>query len=406
MKKKILIVEDDETVANIYANRFREEGFEAETLSDGAAALNRIPTYRPNVVLLDLDLPLVHGLEVIKRVRSQPELQSLPLVVFSNAYQHSIIAQAWKAGASMCLIKADSTPTQVVAAVSKAMFEAANSAPRLTLPTPPTVLYQSTHRPNAKADPVFQAEIVKAFARQTHESLMEMRTMWGQFLTCKDPALQISHLRQIQHKVHALTSNAAVAECLQMANMSSAFEALLKELCDRPDNINLSTIRTVGLTVDFLAFLLDWVGRDLPTQVSPPRVLVVDDEFIACRAVESALEIVNIKPAIADRAEDALTLLQENPYDLILLDVDMPGITGFELCSQLRALPAHKNTPVIFVTGMTSFEDRAQSTLSGGNDLIGKPILLIELTVKAVTHLLRHQLQTWYVKHPAKNQTH
>ena len=81
--------------------------------------------------------------------------------------------------------------------------------------------------------------------------------------------------------------------------------------------------------------------------------------------------------------------LRENPFDLIFLDAEMPGLNGFELCGELRKLPTNKATPVIFVTSLTKFEVRAQSSLAGGNDLIAKPFLMMELAVKALTYLLK-----------------
>jgi putative two-component system response regulator len=74
----------------------------------------------------------------------------------------------------------------------------------------------------------------------------------------------------------------------------------------------------------------------------------------------------------------------------------MPGMGGFELCEKIRQLPNYKRTPVIFVTGHADFDNRIHSVLSGGNDLIAKPVFPIELAVKAVTHLLRSQLpESW-----------
>ena len=70
----------------------------------------------------------------------------------------------------------------------------------------------------------------------------------------------------------------------------------------------------------------------------------------------------------------------------------MPGIDGFELCTKIRELPAHKNTPVIFVTNLTDFKSRARSSLSGGNDFIAKPFMFIELSCKALTYLMRARL--------------
>ena len=75
-------------------------------------------------------------------------------------------------------------------------------------------------------------------------------------------------------------------------------------------------------------------------------------------------------------------------------NVDMPGMNGFELCTKLRTLPAHKKTPVVFVTSLKHFESRASSTMSGGNDFIAKPFLFIELAVKALVYVLRGRLES------------
>jgi CheY-like chemotaxis protein len=85
----------------------------------------------------------------------------------------------------------------------------------------------------------------------------------------------------------------------------------------------------------------------------------------------------------------ALQLLEATPYDLVLLDINMPGMTGFELCEKLRRFPHSKNTPVIFITGHNNFDNRKQSVLSGGHDFITKPVSPSELVLKATIHLLK-----------------
>lgn len=71
----------------------------------------------------------------------------------------------------------------------------------------------------------------------------------------------------------------------------------------------------------------------------------------------------------------------------------MPNMDGFELCARLRALPQHRKTPVVFVTSLNDYESRACSTMAGGNVIIAKPFLFIELTVKALIHIMRNRLQ-------------
>jgi DNA-binding response OmpR family regulator len=83
--------------------------------------------------------------------------------------------------------------------------------------------------------------------------------------------------------------------------------------------------------------------------------------------------------------------LAENEFDLIILDVRLPDVEGFDLCKKIRALPDHKKTPVIFVTGANDLESRARSIISGGNDFICKPFMLLELSVKALAQVINYR---------------
>jgi DNA-binding response OmpR family regulator len=74
--------------------------------------------------------------------------------------------------------------------------------------------------------------------------------------------------------------------------------------------------------------------------------------------------------------------------------VDMPSMNGFELCTRIRTLPSYARTPVVFVTALNDLENRANSSMSGGNDFITKPFLFIELTVKALVHVMRSRLES------------
>jgi len=166
---------------------------------------------------------------------------------------------------------------------------------------------------------------------------------------------------------------------------------LLKELYDKPKSINASTLRTVAATIDFLAILFT-KAASTEKAFAPAEVLVVDDEAISRRAITYALDKANLKSMAVEDPLKALDLLTQKKFDLVFLDVDMPNMTGFELCSKLRTLPAYAKTPVVFVTGLNDLENRANSSMSGGNDFIAKPFLFIELTVKALTHVLRSRL--------------
>ena len=241
-------------------------------------------------------------------------------------------------------------------------------------------------------DAAFQAELRQTFLASAPADIAQMRALLQTFIKTEGETARLEKLFTLYRKVHSLTSNSAVAAVAGVAQMSSALEALLKELYEKPKNLNASTLRTLAHTVDFLSVLLEQSSAQDPENLPPPNIMVVDDEPISRRAVIYALEKAHLKCVSVEDPNVALNMLSEYKFNLIFLDVDMPGMTGFELCTKLRALPGHAKTPVVFVTGLTDFESRARSTLSGGNDLIAKPFLFMELAVKALSYVLKGQL--------------
>ncbi|HEX5398870.1 MAG TPA: response regulator, partial [Verrucomicrobiae bacterium] len=175
---------------------------------------------------------------------------------------------------------------------------------------------------------------------------------------------------------------------------SDAIEALLKELYEKPRNINASTLHTVTEGVDILGFLFERGAASEQEEFPTGDVLVVDDEPISRRAIAYALEKARLQSISAEDPNAALKLLEQKPFDLVILDVDMPGMSGFELCDKMRALPQHKQTAVIFVTVLSEFDDCARSRVAASGDFIAKPFLFIELTVKALIHVLRVRWRT------------
>jgi CheY-like chemotaxis protein len=117
--KTIVIIEDHPVLISIYRNKFIAEGFQVEIASDGQSGLELINRMKPNLVVLDLAMPKLNGIEVLKRLRANPLFQALPVIIFSDsAWQQ----QAWKEGATIVLSKSGHTPSQVVETVRKALL--------------------------------------------------------------------------------------------------------------------------------------------------------------------------------------------------------------------------------------------------------------------------------------------
>jgi DNA-binding response OmpR family regulator len=396
--KKILIIEDDQIVANIYRNKFSIEGFQVEIAHDGMAGLETIRSFRPDAVVLDLMLPKMTGVDLMKKVRTESEFQKLPIIVFSNTYLTNMVQEAWKAGATKCLSKANCSPKQLLDVVRGTLSSNGASNSSGTQDKPGSKANEAKHgsaevkSPGDDPDAAFQAQLRNDFVRELPNGLASLRVLLQGLIKSQDEATRLKTIEEMYKRIHALTSNAGITGMLNLAQMSDALEALLKELFEKPKNLNASTLRTVATAVDFLGTLSNQGIQPYSQNGATPRILVVDDEAISRRAVTYALERAKLKPIAVENSQAGYTLLIENKFDLVFLDVDMPGMNGFELCAKLRMLPAHKTTPVVFVTSLNDLESRANSTMSGGNDFIAKPFLFLELTVKALVYLLRARL--------------
>src|SRR6185437_7040034 len=98
---------------NIYRNKFTVEHLQVEIALDGHTGFEVINSFRPDVVILDLMLPKITGIDLLKKIRAQEDLKHLPVIVFSNTYLSNMVQEAWKAGATKCLSKSNCTPKQV-----------------------------------------------------------------------------------------------------------------------------------------------------------------------------------------------------------------------------------------------------------------------------------------------------
>ena len=104
------------------------------------------------------------------------------------------------------------------------------------------------------------------------------------------------------------------------------------------------------------------------------RALVIDDSPTVCKQLEIELSNLNFLPDIAETGEQGLELLSRNAYDIIFLDLLLPGTDGYQVCKEIRKNPATKHTPVIMLTSKASAFDRVRGSLVGCNAYLTKPV--------------------------------
>ncbi len=134
-------------------------------------------------------------------------------------------------------------------------------------------------------------------------------------------------------------------------------------------------------------------SAELPRFARTATVMVVDDSRVGRMLVERVLTEEGHRVVSAVSGEEALESLAELRPDLIILDVKMPGLDGFEVCARVRSNPSLASTPVVFLSSSCSLDERQQGLQVGGDDFLRKPFSPTELAERVRHHLQRMTVQ-------------
>jgi CheY-like chemotaxis protein len=435
---RILIVDDDPILQKVYHSKLTSEGFTAETVGDGAAALMAIASKPPDLVLLDLMLPGLSGIEVIRTVRARERGRRLPIVVLSNLYLESESDAASEAGADLVLTKAGITPRKVVDSLRgllSVMAPPEAKALPITPPLPPppgtiplpaspgtTSSGTALPPPPGPVAPAPLAELplvanpaivrgaaalgirppaaarrdrpvsdvflkTEAFLPQVEPLVTEAR-QWLKVLT-QDPAA----LTNIGRTCKLIGNRAVMAQRWDVAKLAAAGESLVHQIKESPRYLTPSTVRTLTQTVERFTLLAKSLTES--TDLAAVPTMVLDDEGVSRTTMGLALSKVGIQGTPFPDPRQALDALRQKRWQLILSDVMMGGMSGFQFAAAVRALPGYARTPIIFVTALADFESQFKASAHGADDLIGKPFLLMELGTKALLHVLTGDGDPW-----------
>jgi len=372
------MVDDDQFATDIYQEKLEAQGFKVEVTRDFDSTLQALKKAVADLVILDLCLPGINVVELIKNIRSEPAMKSAPIIAFSNPYLSNLTRAAVEAGATKFVAKVDNTPEQIIDLMRELGVSATS---RVSVSGAIEELETN------------QEKLASKLLINRSEILAKLRASYQNFTRTEREDLRRTALLQMHRQLRLLAGGASALAFQKIAQMSTALEALLIELYTDPVKVTPSVVRTVAHSIETMASLVDRAANSQDQAITPPKILAVDDEIISREMVCSALGRAGLYAASLDDPLAAQRLLEEEHFDLIFLDVEMPGQTGLELCVKIRAMEPNRTTPIVFVTSHSDFGSRAQSTLSGGNDFIAKPFLLVELALKALTWLFKESPQ-------------
>jgi DNA-binding response OmpR family regulator len=384
----ILFVENDAVALTMYQKRLQREGFHVETADDGIAALKVLSEMTPDIVVLDLMLPKFSGKDVFDYMRADAQFKEVPVIIFSNATKIDWPKDV-ESSPTRALPKSEANFAALMELIKEMSMAAAAKRKNAPQPVAPAPSVPEAAEIPAMEDPSGGSQSAEEFLEYAIADMPVLREHCLAFIKAPSTENGRNNLSALRKRLTVLNAGAQRTDCARLALLANAWEALLAEIERKPAGISPSVLQTLAQAADCLRILLNNNAVSPMAPLSQARVLSVDDDEICNDVAVSALQRANMGADSVQDANAALEKLQANDYDLVLLDINMPGLTGFELCEKLRALPQHEKTPVIFVTAFNNFENRKQSVLSGGGDLIAKPVSPLELALKVTIHLLK-----------------
>lgn len=439
---KFLVVDDDLISRQALSLALNKTFSQPDFAVDGKTALAQASQHAYDVIFLDVQMPGMDGFELCKKIRDATQNRNTPVVFVTGHGEFESRVKSVLSGGNDLMGKPFLTFEVIVKALTLAFqgrlhgqkslrnFDQSKdklAAPAMVnsvlrcaanapiAPPPPlsesmaaesvkftnTALTRRTKqlRPQAKLASVVVAATAETnnfsviFLSRVSTQLKPLRDLCQRILQTADETVRQEIVVESFLRINALTANTDATVVHPARQMCGALEGMVKKLMENPKNANLSTLATFVSAVDLLNDLCV-PGLKADFAINPPiRILVVDDDLVTRRVISGALQTVFEKPTSVENGEDALAIAMGEKFDVIFLDVVMPGMDGFETCSKIRKTTINRTTPLIYVTGNIDLNIRAQMTRSGCDDFVAKPFLTSEIAVKALTFALRGRLQ-------------
>jgi len=374
--KTIMIVEDDMNFARSILNYTNQKGFKGIVVPRGDDAFQTAKKLRPSAILLDVQLPVKSGWEVLEELKQDPVTRNIPIHIMSS---FEVKNESLGMGASNFIRKEE--------ALDKireifAELESLNSG------EPKKILIIEDNSMHAKALQFFLNEygIIAAIASTYPEVHHLMKgDVFNHIII--DTGIHESDSYEIVEKIKKEEGFENIPVIIVTnAQISRADELRIKKIAK---SIVIKTAHSFERVLDELSIFLQVLeesnekrssGRrgfnnTLTEVLGNKKILIVDDDVRNIFALTKALEHHKIEVYKAIDGKEALEVLNENKdIDLVLLDIMMPVMDGFETLKHIRENPHYKKLPVIAVTAKAMGGDREACISAGASDYISKPI--------------------------------
>lgn len=374
--KVILIVEDDTAFAKALLGFTRKQKYKGIVAVRGDQGIELAKQYKPLAILLDIQLPVKDGWEVMEEIKSDPETRPIPVHIMSSleARRESRIKGA-----------VDFINKPVAIEQMKKMFERLED---VLSKNPKKVLIVEENPKHALALSYFleSFNVSSAISSSVTDGIS---TLKNNQVNCVILDMGIPD-KSAYETLEAVKRNEGLENLPIIVftgkNLSSAEESRIKQYAD---SIVVKTAHSYERILDEVALFLHLVEENkkpkagLPVRPRGPlneilkdkTVLIADDDVRNIFSLTKSLEKYQMKVISATDGKEALQQLTQHPEtDIVLMDMMMPEMDGYESTTKIRQNPAFKELPVIAVTAKAMMGDREKCITAGASDYISKPV--------------------------------
>jgi signal transduction histidine kinase/CheY-like chemotaxis protein/HAMP domain-containing protein len=373
----LLIIEDEPDLARAELEIGRREGFKGILATGGEEGLALANECKPDAILLDDELSGGGGHGTLTRLKRSPETRHIPVFVVSVSEERR---DALKLGAAAFLQKPVG-PEELSAALAGAKALVEQQVGRVLLVEDDEVERDSVRELISSGDDVEvkavgSSEEALAALADTHFACMvldlKLPDMTGFAL------LEKLHEDERLHDLPVIIHTGMELSPAEEAKLRRYAESIIVKDASSPERLLDQTVLFLHrpasrLSVGEQRTLEQLHSSDAVFQGR--KVLVIDDDVRNVFALTSVLESQGIVTIFAENGRAGLEILAQNPdVDLVLMDVMMPEMDGYETTRAVRAMPEHRNLPIISLTAKAMAGDREKSIESGASDYVTKPI--------------------------------
>ena len=379
--KTILIVEDDTNFATALMNFTKRRGYKAVVSVRGDHALDMALQYKPVAILLDIQLPVLDGWEVMHALKSDTRTRHIPVHTMSSldAKRESLMS-----GAVDFINKP--VALEQMHEIFQKLEDALNKGPR-------KVLIVEENARHAKALSYF-LETFDVNSRIQDNVKDSINALNKEDVDCVilDMGLPSNNAYETLEAIKKTPGYENLPIIVFTGkSLSRAEEVRIKKYAD---SIIVKTAHSYQRILDEVALFLHLIEEHhdgkkpqrydklgaLDEVLKGKTVLVADDDVRNIFSLTKSLEQHGMKVLSATDGKEALQVLSENPdVDVVLMDMMMPEMDGYESTKRIRQIPRYRSLPVLAVTAKAMLGDREKCMQAGASDYISKPVDIDQL---------------------------